>query len=198
MVAALVGAAITAVAACGAGTSSGTYVGAEAVRSLAQELRAEGRAAYYLGPDAAGLALTDVTRVTENGPDFQVWASYGTCATGPFEDGGCMDPLSVSTVDWRPDATGLSCQRLVSRLGVPVGLVMGELTLFTGRTLVRVVHVDDLADYDGHRGLALLDDLRPIGATQPVGTLPPPDPGLAGWVDTLCGSVPGETVGNPM
>jgi hypothetical protein len=81
---------------------------------------------------------------------------------------------------------------------VPVGLVMGELTLFTGRTLVRVVHADDLADYDGHRGLALLDDLRPIGATRPVLGLPPPDPELAGWVDTLCGSVPGETVENPM
>jgi len=28
--------------------------------------------AYYVGPHAAGLAHV-VTRVTENGPDFQVW-----------------------------------------------------------------------------------------------------------------------------
>lgn len=187
-----------ALVACGARTSGGTYVGDPMVQSVADELRAEGRAAYYLGPDAAGLALTDVDRVTENGPDFQVWASYGTCSTAPFEEGGCMDPLSVSTRDWRPDATGLSCQRLEAQLGVPAGLVMGELTLFTGRALVSVLHVDDLADYDGHRGLALLDDLRLIGATRPVGELPPPDPELARWVDTLCGSVPGTTVEHPM
>ena len=187
-----------ALVACGARTSGGTYVGDQMVQSVADELRAEGRAAYYLGPDAAGLALTDVDRVTENGPDFQVWASYGTCSTAPFEEGGCMDPLSVSTRDWRPDATGLSCQRLEAQLGVPAGLVMGELTLFTGRALVSVLHVDDLADYDGHRGLALVDDLRLIGATRPVGELPPPDPELARWVDTLCGSVPGTTVEHPL
>ena len=68
-----------------------------------------------------------------------------------------MDPLSVSTVDWRPDGTGVSCQRLEPQLAVPAGLVMGELTLFTARQQVSVLHVDDLADYDGHRGLALLE-----------------------------------------
>ena len=95
-----------ALAACGAGTSPGTYVGDPMVQAVADELRAEGRAAYYLGPEAAGLALTDVDRVTENGPEFQVWASYGTCHSAPLEEGGCMDPLSVSTMDWRPDGTG--------------------------------------------------------------------------------------------
>ena len=132
-------------------------MGDGSVQSVADELRAEGRAAYYLGPEASGLALTDVTRVTENGPEFQVWASYGTCHPAMFDDGGCMDPLSVSTLDWRPDVTGVSCQRLEPQLGVPAGLVMGELTLFTDRVQVSVVHVDDLADYDGHRGLALLE-----------------------------------------
>jgi hypothetical protein len=192
-----VAAAVT-VSACGSGTAAGTYVGDGSVQSVADELRAEGRAAYYLGPEASGLALTDVTRVTENGPEFQVWASYGTCHPAMFDDGGCMDPLSVSTLEWRPDVTGVTCQRLEPQLGVPAGLVMGELTLFTERVQVGVVHVDDLADYDGHRGLALLKDLRAIGATQPVGTLPPPDPEVATWVDGFCGTVPGASVEHPM
>ena len=85
-----------------------------------------------------------------------------------------MDPLSVSTMDWRPDGTGVSCRRLEPQLAVPAGLVNGELTLFTARQQVSVLHVDDLADYDGRRALALLEDLRQIGAEAPVGSLPPP------------------------
>ena len=74
------------------GTSAGDYVGNDAVASVAEELQEEGRAGYYLGPEANGLALTNVDRVTENGPDFQFWASYGRCEVGMFEDGGCADP----------------------------------------------------------------------------------------------------------
>ncbi len=187
-----------AVAGCGAGTSPGTYVGDPAVQAVAGQLRAEERTAYYLGPEAAGLALTDVVRVTENGPEFQVWASYGTCHSGPLEEGGCTDPLSVSTMDWRSDGTGVSCQRLEPQLGVPAVLVNGELTLFTARQQVSVLHVDDLADDDGHRGLALLNDLRQIGVEAPVGSLPPPDPEVATWVDDFCGALPGTSVDHPI
>jgi hypothetical protein len=191
-------AAAAALAACGASTGPGSYVGEPSVRAVAGQLSDEGRDAYYLGPEAAGLALTDLTRVTENGPEFQVWASYGSCHPAAFEEGGCMDPLSVSTRDWRPDVTGVSCTRLEPQLGVPAGLVMGELTLFTSRVQVAVVHVDDLTDLDGHRGLALLKDLRVIGASEPVGSLPPPDPEIAAWVDGLCGAVPGASVEHPI
>ena len=194
----VVAAVMLGVAACGAGTSPGTYVGDPAVEAVAAQLRTEGRTAYYLGPEAAGLALTDVTRVTENGPEFQVWASYGTCHSGPLEEGGCMDPLSVSTMDWRPDGTGVSCRRLEPQLAVPAGLVNGELTLFTARQQVSVLHVDDLADYDGHRGIALLKDLRQIGDEAPVGSLPPPDPEVATWVDDFCGALPGMSVDHPI
>jgi hypothetical protein len=187
-----------ALAACGAGTEPGTYVGDPSVRAVAELVHTEGRTAYYLGPQAAGLALTDVTRVTENGPEFQVWASYGSCHMAAFDEGGCMDPLSVSTIDWRPDGSGVSCRRLEPRLGVPAGLVNGELTLFTGRVTVRVLQVDDLADYDGHRGMALLGQLREIGAPAPVATLPAPDPEVAAWVDDFCGSVPGASVDHPI
>jgi hypothetical protein len=194
----VVAAVMLVVAACGAGTSPGTYVGDPEVRAVAGQLRTEGRTAYYLGSEAAGLALTDVTRVTENGPEFQVWASYGTCHSGAFEEGGCMDPLSVSTMDWRPDGTGVSCRRLEPQLAVPAGLVNGELTLFTARQQVRVLHVDDLADFDGRRALALLKDLRQVGAEAPVGSLPPPDPEVATWVDDFCGAQPGASVDHPI
>lgn len=109
-----------------------------------------------------------------------------------------MDPLMVDTMAWRPDLTGVSCQRLDPQLGVPAGLIMGELTLFTERLQVRVLHADDLADYDGHRGLALLDQLRPVGESRPIGSLPPPEPEVAKWVDEFCGTVPGEVVDHPM
>lgn len=183
---------------CGAATSPGTYVGDNAVSAVAEELEAEGAVAYFLGASAAGLNLTHVARVTENGPDFQVFTSYGTCRPAMFEEGGCMDPLMVDTMAWRPDLTGVSCQRLDPQLGVPAGLIMGELTLFTERLQVRVLHADDLADYDGHRGLALLDQLRPVGESRPIGSLPPPEPEVARWVDEFCGTVPGEVVDHPM
>ena len=54
------------------------------------------------------------------------------------------------------------------------------------------------ADDDGRRGLALLEDLRAIGAVSPAGTLPPPDPEIARWVDDFCGTVPGQSVEYPI
>ena len=182
---------------CSVRTSPGTYVGDPSVAAVADQVGSEGRTAYYLGPEAGGLALTDVTRVTENGPEFQVWASYGSCNPAAFDDGGCMDPLSVSTMDWRPEGTGVSCQRLKPQLGVPAAMISGELILFTGRVQVSVLDAEDLAD-DGHRGLALIGALRAIGADAPVGTLPPPDPEVARWVDGFCGTRPGQSVDHPI
>ena len=148
------------------------------------------------GPEAGGFALTHIERVTENGPDFQFFAAYGACSPGGFfGEGGCMDPMSVDTMDWRPDLTGVSCQRLEPQLGVPAGLVGGQLTLFTERLTVQVL---DAADVDGRRGLTLLPSLRRVGASQPVDTLPSPEPELAKWVDGLCGAVPGETIEHPV
>jgi hypothetical protein len=183
---------------CSVRTSSATYVGDPSVAAVAEQVGSEGRTAYYLGPEAGGLPLTDVTRVTENGPDFQVWATYGTCRPAPFDEGSCADPISVSTMDWRPDGTGVTCQRLEPQLGVPAVLLSGELILFTGRAQVSALDARGPADDDGHRGLALVKDLRAIGAGAPVGTLPPPDPEVAHWVDDFCGTVPGERVDHPI
>ena len=180
------------------GTSAGDYVGNDAVASVAEELQEEGRAGYYLGPEANGLALTNVDRVTENGPDFQFWASYGRCEVGMFEDGGCADPLSVSTHAWRADVTGITCQRLEPQLGVPAASISGELTLFTGDVLVSVLPVGDATGSAVDNGLELVSGLRAIGADGPARSLPPPVPDLAAWVDATCGSTPGDMVEHPV
>lgn len=187
----------------GGQTAPGTYVGDAAVSAVAAELREEGRVAYYLGPDADGNALVDIDRVEDNGPDFQFWASYGTCTAPPgYDEGGCGEPVTTSTHDWRPETAGLWCRRLEPVLGVPAGEVMGELTLFTDRVRVSVVSVRDREGEGGGQGVAhalsLLDGLRPVGGTQPVPSLPAPDPDVAAWVDELCGTVPGQAVEHPM
>ena len=198
-------------AACGASTSPGTsgdaspgtYVGDDAVAAVAEELREEGRVAYYLGPEADGNALSSIDRVTDNGPSFQFWASYGTCSPEPGSDeGGCGDPITANTQDWQPDTAGLWCRRLEPQLGVPAGEIMGELTLFTERVQLSVVHLGDREGEGGGEGvthaLALLGGLRPVGDAQVVSSLPPPDPDIAAWVDELCGTVPGQVVENSM
>ena len=187
----------------GGGTSPGTYVGDAAIAAAAEALRAEGRGAYYLGPEADGNALTSVDRVTDNGPSFQFWASYGTCSPGPGDDeGGCGDPVTVNTRDWQPDLAGVWCRRLEPQLGVPAAEIMGELTLFTERLQLSVVHLADREGEGGGEGvtraIALLESLRPVGGTRAVRSLPPPDAEVAAWVDELCGTVPGQVVEHPM
>ncbi len=187
----------------GVSTASGRYVGDDAVAAVAEELREEGRTAYYLGPEADGNALSSIDRVTDNGPSFQVWASYGTCSPAPGSDeGGCGDPVTASTRDWQPDMAGLWCRRLDPQLGVPAGEVMGELTLFTDRVQLGVVHLADRVGEGGGEdvthALALLNTLRPVGDTQAVTSLPPPDADIATWVDGLCGTVPGQVVEHSM
>ena len=81
---------------------------------------------------------------------------------------------------------------------MPAGLVNGELTLFTARQQVSVLHVDDLADFDGRRALALLKDLRQVGAEAPVGSLHPRTRRSRRWVDDFCGALPGASVDHPI
>jgi hypothetical protein len=169
-------AATTALTSCGERPLPATYVGDAAVASVADQLRDEGRVAYYLGQEADGNALTHLARVTENGPEFQFWASYGTCR---HEDDGCAEPVTTNTTDWRPDVSGIWCPGLEPQLGVPAAEIMGELTLFTERLQVSVVHLGDREGEGGGEGvehaIALLTTLRPVGGTQAVASLPPPD-----------------------
>ena len=189
---------VLAATACGTGSfSQGTPMRANELRSAQAEVKAAGKPAYYLGSSVGDLPLTALDLVQENAPAFQVQADYGTCTAG---DGGCSAPVVVSTNDWRPDVAGMTCQRLDPQLGVPAGILMGELTLATGGL---VVTVSDFRDRDGsdddvRRAVQLLPQLRAVGATQPVGALPPPDPAVAAWMDQMCGSTPGGEVSHDL
>ncbi len=183
-------------AACGAGSySEGNPMPANEFGAVMSKVKAAGKPAYYLGSRVGDLPLTMLDLVEENAPAFQVEADYGTCTAG---DGGCSAPVVVSTNDWRPDIEGTTCRRLDPQLGVPAGVLMGELTLVTAGL---VVTVSDFRGRDGgdvvQPAVHLLPRLRSVGATQPVGALPPPDPAVAAWMDEVCGTTPGHEVSHP-
>jgi hypothetical protein len=161
------------------------------------EVKAADKPAYYLGTSVGDLPLTMLDLVEENAPAFQVEADYGTCESNG--DGGCSAPIVVSTNDWRPDVEGVTCRRLEPQLGVPAGILMGELTLATGDLVVTVSDFRGRdASGDAQPAVRLLSQLRPVGAEQPVDTLPPPDPAVSTWMDEVCGSKPGREVSHPL
>jgi hypothetical protein len=164
------------------------------VDSVVAQVRATGKPAYYLGNAVGDLPLTVLDLVEENAPMFQVEAHYGSCqASG---EGGCADPVSVSTTDRPPDVLGTHCQRLEPQLGVPAGVIMGELTVATGDVIVTVSDFRGRdGDNDGIRSaLMLLPRLRALGDTGPRTALPPPNSVFAAWMDEVCGTRPGKQV----
>ncbi|KRF22572.1 hypothetical protein [Phycicoccus sp. Soil802] len=190
---------VLALAACGAGSSFGTgqALSSNDFRAAVDQIAATGKPAYYLGSSYDDLPLTWLDLVEENAPSFQVQADYGTCES--FGDGGCSDPVVVSTNDWRPDVDGLTCQRLDPQLGVPAGVVMGELTLVTGELVITVSDFRERPDGDGIRpAVRALATLRRVGEASPVGSLPPPTPEVAGWMDEVCGTTPGQEVSHEL
>jgi hypothetical protein len=185
------------VAACGGGSITANPLGDNQLRAAVDQIRAAGKPAYYLGSSFDGLPLTVLDLVEENAPDFQVEADYGACE--PSGDGGCADPVTVSTNDWHPDVDGLSCQRLEPQLGVPAGVLMGELTLVTGQ---QVVSVSDLRERPSGDGIGpavrALSALRRVGEPAPVGSLPPPTSEVSAWMDEVCGTKPGQEVSHEL
>ena len=90
-------------------------------------------------------------------------AAYGTCDPG---ESGCAQPVMVFTAPWEREPDGFECRSLAPRLSVPTLLVSGEVSLYTGRQVVRVL---DVLDGD-----------------PPGESLPPPDPEVAGWIAQVC------------
>jgi hypothetical protein len=186
-------------AACGegGGFTTGKPLSSSEFREAVVQIEATGKPAYYLGSTFDGLPLTVLDLVEENAPAFQVQADYGTCA--PSGDGGCSDPVVVSTNDWRSDLDGLACTRLEPQLGVPAGVVMGELTLVTGALVITVSDFRERPSGDGiGSAVRALSALQQVGDPKPVGSLPPPNPELAIWMDQLCGTTPGQEVSHEM
>lgn len=97
--------------------------------------------------------------------------------------------MSAITERWEAEPVGFDCQRLGPRLSVPMLVVSGRLSLFTGRHVVRILDAldedpDDSVDYT--HALALVAQLRPLGAATPAQTLPPPDPDVVTWIEQTC------------
>lgn len=190
---------VLAISGCGdAGSfATGQSLSSNEFRAAVDQIQTTGKPAYYLGSSYGGLPLTVLDLVEENAPAFQVQADYGSCE--PSGDGGCSDPVVVSTNDWRPDVAGLACQRLEPQLGVPAGVVMGELTLVTGELVITVSDFRERPDGDGiEPAIRALSALRQVGESAPVGSLPAPTAEASAWLDEVCGTVPGEEVSHEM
>lgn len=158
--------------------------------SVAARLRSDGRTAYYLGPTARGLELNSVAEILDT-PSFL--AAYGTCTPG---ESGCTEPVMVFTAPWEREPAGFECRPLAPRLSVPTLLVSGEVNLYTGRQVVRVLDVLDGDPPGGpaEHALALVPQLRPLEATRAATSLPPPDPEVVGWIAEVCPAPGGAAV----
>ena len=156
----------------------------EQLPSLAAQLTSAGRTVYYLGPAARGLELNSFADILDT-PSFL--AAYGSCDVA---DGGfCAPPVMVFTAPWEAQPAGFACRPLQPQLSVPTLLVSGEVNLYTGRQVVRVLDVLDGDPPSGDRAdhaVALVPQLRPIGATKPAQRLPPPDPQVVEWIAKTC------------
>jgi hypothetical protein len=151
--------------------------------SIAAQLQSSGRTAYYLGPSARGLKLSSLADILAT-PQFL--AAYGTCDPG---ESGCAEPVTVFTQPWEAEPAGFPCRPLKSQLSVPTLLVRGEVHLYTGRDVVRILDVLDGDPPPGDRAdhaLALAPQLRPLGAARAMQTLPPPDPEVTTWIEKTC------------
>ena len=98
----------------------------------------------------------------------------------------------VFTAPWEREPAGFDCRPLAPRLSVPTLLVSGEVNLYTGRQVVRVLDVLD-GDPAGGRAdhaLALVPGLRSLDAARAATALPPPDPEVASWIAQVCPQPP--------
>jgi hypothetical protein len=153
-----------------------------------------GRPAFYLGDKVDGFAVTDVIDA-----DGRILVQYGPCID-PDPNEECVRRPIVTTqpkglwdqaVDHMRDPASkdeTACQRRAPILGVPAALLMGELTVFTGSSMVGLTYYQRAPDGyvpDRAMELRLVGKLRRVG--QPAAaTLPPPDADVVALLDREC------------
>jgi hypothetical protein len=157
-----------------------------------------GRPVFYLGDEVDGFAVTDVTDV-----DGRILVQYGPCMD-PDPNEECVRRPIVTTqpkglwdqaVDHIPDEASKDdtvCQRRAPILGVPAALLMGELTVFTGSSMVGLTYYQRVPDGyvpDRVMELRLVEKLRRVGEPA-AATLPPPDSDVVAVLDRECGARP--------
>jgi hypothetical protein len=157
-----------------------------------------GRSAFWLGPEVNGMPVTDVRDA-----DGRILVEYGPCMDQPEPSDECVRQLGITTQTpaiWEeqakqlpggdpgaPESEAEICDQHPPVLGVPAAVLLGELTVFTGPSLVGVHYWEQIADRfspdDMRRRLA--SQLRPIGHATPA-TLPPPEPNTIAIRDRHC------------
>ena len=164
----------------------GGWPTAEELDRKADRIAASGTPAYYLGENPRGNDLEDIVRDGEFGA-HGVRVGYDFHCQG---DLGCDADISVDTLSMSPWCLReWRCERLDPVLGVPaVRLGNGDLTLFTGHSMISLADTESDDALEGELNLAPM--LRAFGATDPVAALPAPEPAVLRSVEKLCTATP--------
>jgi len=141
---------------------------------------------YYLGREADGKGLASVSH-----QDGVTFVEYGRCMDN--DEGGCNRPLLVTsqpTTSYgsRGESPDM-CRRLAPVLGVPAADLDGELTIFTGSSIVAVTYWKNIPNGyapDRRRERAVASLLRPVDSPSAAMNLPAPDPVTQSFVDRHC------------
>jgi hypothetical protein len=156
----------------------------EEIDRLTQQLVDSGTPAYSVGPEADGDDLDEIYRDGE----YQargVSVGYGLHCEGG--DLGCSSDVYVRTFSMAPRyVRTYGCRSLDPILDVPA-VTRGTdrtLILFTGSLLISIEDWD--SDDPLESELALARQLRPLGESEPVTSLPAPTPRTRAFVERYC------------
>lgn len=156
----------------------------EEIDQLTEQIVDSGTPAYSVGPEADGDDLDEIYRDGE----YQargVSVGYGLHCEGG--DLGCSSDVYVRTFSMAPRyVRTYGCESLDPVLGVPA-VTRGTdptLILFTGSLLISIEDWD--SDDPLESELALARQLRPLGESEPVTSLPAPTSRTRAFVERYC------------
>ena len=145
------------------------------------------RKAFYLGDEAEGKRLAVISD-----SDGLLLFEYGHCMDN--DEGGCTRPIIVASQPTKNyGSRGESaepCELLPPVLGVPAANMGGDLTVFTGSSIVGITYfkpVPNGYNADQPREADLTQLLRAVGQVTAAKTLPPPDSSTRAFVAQHCG-----------
>ena len=151
------------------------------------KITAANREAFYLGDDAEGKRLAVISD-----SDGLLLFEYGSCMDN--SEGGCTRPVNVASQPTKNyGSRGESaepCELLPPILGVPAANIGGDLTVFTGSSIVGITYwkpVPNGYNADQPREADLARLLRAVGQPTAAMTLPPPDTATRAFVARHCG-----------
>jgi hypothetical protein len=147
---------------------------------------------FYLGPGFHGWPLDDAI-VFSGGteavgddsldPGQSIAVGYGSYCSGD----SCGWRVEVGAQDI-PLSSTVGCSRLAPIHGVPTVALSDAVILFTGDLAIRV----GTTPGDVKLATKAANQLRQVGETAAVGSLPPPPLSKVKLIDTACGGGPGE------